>query len=163
MLYRSHEGAERTMTGGDRPDKGIIAGRLDALFESVRPLGRAYTLREVVDGINQQAGHSLLSVQYLSQLRNGDRSKPSYDVLTAISTWFGVQVTYFSDDQVFQRTEEELRVLGLMQDSGVRNLAFRAAGISEQSLALVTALVEKMRLAEGLPSETPSGETSQTS
>jgi transcriptional regulator with XRE-family HTH domain len=143
------------MTSGDRPGKGIIAGRLDRLFESVQPLGRAYTLREVVEGINGQAGQHLLSVQYLSQLRNGDRSKPSYDVLTAISKWFGVQVTYFSDDEVFQRTEEELRVLGLMQDNGVRNLAFRAAGISEQSLALVTALVEKMRLAEGLTSDAP--------
>jgi len=158
MLYRTREGAERTMTGGDRPDKGTIAGRLDRLFESVRPLGRAYTLREVVEGINQQAGHSLLSVQYLSQLRNGDRSKPSYDLLTAIARFFGVPVTYFSDDDVFQRTEEELRVLALMQDSGVRNLAFRAAGISEQSLELVTALVEKMRLAEGLPSGTPGNE-----
>ncbi len=151
------------MTGGDRPEKGTIAARLDRLFESVRPLGRAYTLREVVEGINQQAGHSLLSVQYLSQLRNGDRSKPSYDVLTAICKWFGVPVTYFSDDEVYQRTEEELRVLGLMQDAGVRNLAFRAAGISAQSLELVTALVEKMRLAEGLPSDVPGDETSQTS
>jgi transcriptional regulator with XRE-family HTH domain len=136
---------------GDRQGRGIIAGRLARLFESVQPLGRPYTLREVTDGINGQAGKTLMSVQYLSQLRNGDRSRPSYDVLTGISRWFGVPVTYFSDDEVFRHTEEELRVLALMKDSGVRNLAFRAAGISEQSLALVTALVEKMRQAEGLP------------
>jgi len=143
------------MNGDDRPGKGIIADRLDRLFEAVRPLGRPYTLREVAEGINEQAGRTLLSVQYLSQLRNGDRSKPSYDVLTAICKWFGVPVTYFSDDAAFQRTEEELRVLALMRDSGVRNLAFRASGISEQSLALVTALVEKMRQAEGLRDNPP--------
>lgn len=139
------------MSGTDRPGKGVIASRLDRLFESVQPLGRPYTLREVVEGINQQAGKNLLSIQYLSQLRNGDRAKPSYDLLTAICKWFGVPVTYFSDDEVYQRTDEELHVLALMRDAGVRNLAFRASGISEQSLALVTALVEKMRLAEGLP------------
>lgn len=148
------------MTGTDRPGKGIIAGRLDRLFESVQPLGRPFTLREAVDGINGKAGHRLLSVQYLSQLRNGDRDKPSYDVLTAICNWFGVPLTYFSDDEVFERTAEELRVLALMRDAGVRNLAFRASGISEQSLALVTALVEKMRQAEGLPAGTPDDEHS---
>jgi transcriptional regulator with XRE-family HTH domain len=143
------------MTGDDRPDRGIIADRLDRLFESVQPLGRPFTLREAADGINEQAGKSLLSVQYLSQLRKGDRLKPSYDLLTAICRWFGVPVTYFSDDAVFERTGEELRVLALMKDAGVRNLAFRAAGISEQSLALVTALVDKMRAAEGLPAGEP--------
>lgn len=145
------------MTGEDRPDKGMIAERLDRLFASVQPLGRPFTLREVVDGINEQAGKSLLSVQYLSQLRNGDRAKPSYDLLTAICRWFGVPVTYFSDDKVFERTEEELRVLALMKDMGVRNLAFRASGISEQSLALLSAMVDKMRQAEGLPDARPSG------
>jgi len=148
------------MTGGDRPGKGIIAERLERLFESVRPLGRPFTLREAVDGINEQAGKSLLSVQYLSQLRNGDRAKPSYDLLTAICRWFGVPVTYFSDDEAFERTDEELRVLALMKDAGVRNLAFRASGISEQGLALVTALIEKMRQAEGLPAA-PTGDEGQ--
>jgi transcriptional regulator with XRE-family HTH domain len=147
------------MTGGERPGKGIIADRLNRLFESVQPLGRPFTLREAADGINEKSGRVLLSVQYLSQLRNGDRDKPSYDLLTAICQWFGVPVSYFSDDDAFRRTEEELRVLALMQDTGVRHLAFRASGISEQSLALVTALVEKMRQAEGLPSVEAEGES----
>jgi transcriptional regulator with XRE-family HTH domain len=131
--------------------KGVIAQRLEGLFETVRPLGRPYTLREVVDGVNAAAGENLLSFQYLSQLRKGDRAKPSYAVLDGIAKWFGVPVTYFSDEETFRRTSDELRVLTLMRDSGIRGVAFRAEGISEHSLALVAAFLDKVRQAEGLP------------
>ena len=140
--------------------KGIIAERLERLFATVQPMDRAYTLREVVEGVNGQAGQTLLSVQYLSQLRNGDRRKPSHDVLLAISGWFGVPVTYFSDDEVTRRTDDELRALQLMRNAGVRTLAFRADGISAHGLELLTALVDKLRQAEGLPENNEPGEDS---
>jgi len=146
------------MSEDEREGKGVIAGRLDRLFGSVRPLGRPYTLREVTEGINERAGETLLSIQYLSQLRNGDRRKPSYDVLQALAGFFGVPVTYFSDDEVFRRTEDELRVLELMKDSGVRSLAFRASGISEESLALLSDLLDKLRMAEGVGDDASPGD-----
>lgn len=133
--------------------KGIIAERLDRLFETVQPEGRPFRLREVAEGVNEQAGASLVSVQYLSQLRNGDRRKPSHEVLSALSKWFGVPVTYFSDDETARRTDDELRVLKLMKDAKVRNLAFRAEGMSEESLSLVTELIERLRRADGLPGD----------
>jgi transcriptional regulator with XRE-family HTH domain len=139
------------MSDGSDQDRGVIAQRLERLFETVRPLGRPYTLREVVDGVNAAAGENLLSFQYLSQLRKGDRTRPSYAVLDGIAKWFGVPVTYFSDEETFQHTSDELRVLSLMRDSGIRGVAFRAEGISEQSLALVAAFLDKVRQAEGLP------------
>ncbi|MGH3166929.1 MAG: helix-turn-helix domain-containing protein [Trebonia sp.] len=138
--------------------KGVIAERLDRLFASVQPLDRPYTLREATESINAQAGETLLSIQYLSQLRNGDRRKPSYDVLQALARFFGVPVTYFSDSEVFERTEEELRVLNLMKDSGIRSLAFRANGISQESLALLSDLLDKLRLAEGMANDPSFGQ-----
>jgi transcriptional regulator with XRE-family HTH domain len=149
---RGHE----EMTGGDQ-GKGVIARRLGRLFETVQPLGRPYTLREVVDGVNTAAGENLLSFQYLSQLRKGDRAHPGYAVLEGITKWFGVSVNYFSDEEIFQRTDDELQVLALMRDSGIRSLAFRAAGVSEESLAMVAALLDKVRQAEGLPEHRESG------
>lgn len=131
--------------------RGVIAERLDRLFAEVHPLGRPYTLKEAVAGINDKAGEPLVSVQYLSQLRKGDRRRPSLEVLQAIAAWFGVRVTYFTDDDVARRTDEELRTLALMRDTGVRSVAFRAAGISQQSLDMVRTLLEKIRAAEGLP------------
>jgi transcriptional regulator with XRE-family HTH domain len=128
--------------------QGVIAERLNQLFATYRPLDRPYTLKEVADG-------SGVSVQYLSQLRNGDRTDPSHSKLSAIARFFGVPVGYFSDDATFRRTDEELQALALMRDSGIRDLALRAAGLSEHSLALVTALAEKARRLEGLPDDPP--------
>ena len=38
-----------------------------------------------------------------------------------------------------------------MRDSGIRDIALRASGLSGSSLALVSALVEQARRNEGLP------------
>ena len=132
---------------------GVIAERLNRLFATRQPLGRPYTLREVVDGVNQAAGHGVLSVQYLSQLRNGERTEPSYSRLAAIGRFFGVSADYFADEETFRRTDEELRLLAALEDSGVRHLALCATGLSAESLAMVTDLIRKVRRSEGLPDE----------
>jgi transcriptional regulator with XRE-family HTH domain len=133
--------------------QGVIAQRLERLFATRQPLGRPYTLREVADGVNKAAGHGLLSVQYLSQLRAGDRTEPSYSRLAAIARFFGVSADYFSDEETYQRTDEELRLLAALEDSGVRHLALCATGLSGESLAMVTELIRKVRRSEGLPDE----------
>jgi transcriptional regulator with XRE-family HTH domain len=142
--------------------QGVIAQRLNRLFETRQPLGRAYTLAEVVDGVNHAAGHNLMSVQYLSQLRNGTRAEPSYSRLAAIARFFGVSVEYFSDEDTFRRSDQELRLLAALEDSGVRHLALCAAGLSEDSLAMVTALIEKVRRSEGLPDQPEASDRSLT-
>lgn len=131
--------------------KGVIAERLDRLFATVQPEGRPYTLKEAVEGINAKAGEPLISVQYLSQLRKGDRREPSRKVLGAIAAWFGVRAYYFSDDDAASRTDEELRVLNRMKDAGVRDVFFRTDGVSRQSLEMVKAMLDTIRAAEGLP------------
>jgi transcriptional regulator with XRE-family HTH domain len=129
----------------------VIARRLDHLFGTVHPPGRGpYTLREVAEAINQTAGTKLISVAYLSQLRRGQRTEPSHSRLAAIATFFGVDVRYFSDDQAAQRTDEQLDMLAVMRDSGVRSVALRAAGLSETSLQAVRAVIENARRLEGL-------------
>ncbi|HZR48131.1 MAG TPA: helix-turn-helix transcriptional regulator, partial [Streptosporangiaceae bacterium] len=112
-------------------------------------------MREVADGINAEAGHQVISVQYLSQLRLGQRSVPSYEKLAAIAKFFGVDVRYFSDDLTASTTDEQLEVLQAMRDAGVRSVALRASGLSDASLGAVKALIEHMRSQEGLP---PAGE-----
>jgi transcriptional regulator with XRE-family HTH domain len=129
---------------------GVIAERLNHLWDTCQPPGRPYTLKEVTDGINEAAGEQVISVQYLSQLRNGDRTEPAYSKLVAIAKFFGVHAGYFSDEATFQRTDEELRLLTAMRDSGVRNLALRATGLSDNSLALISALIDQARRNEGL-------------
>ena len=130
-------------------DPGQLAERLNRLFQA-----RPHTLREVADGVNKAAGEQILSAQYLQQLRSGVRRNPSYTMLAAIARFFGVSPDYFSefpDDETARRTDEELRLLAALQDSGVRRLALCAAELSPENLAMVTALVEKVLRSEDLP------------
>lgn len=142
--------------------QGVIAARLNHLWDTCQPLGRAYTLKEVTDGINETAGEQVISVQYLSQLRNGDRTEPAYSKLVAIAKFFGVPADYFSDEATFRRTEEELRLLTAMRDTGVRSLALRATGLSDDSIALISALIDQARRNEGL-ADGPPGDSSEGS
>jgi transcriptional regulator with XRE-family HTH domain len=141
----------------DLPAQGLIAQRLNHLFETVHPPGRGpYSLREVVEAINEDAGAKLMSAAYLSQLRTGQRTEPSHSRLAAIAKFFGVDIRYFADDATAQATDEQLEFLGAMRDSGVRAVAIRAAGLSDTALEAVKALIDTARRLEGLGEpETP--------
>jgi transcriptional regulator with XRE-family HTH domain len=138
---------------GDKDDApgSRIAQRLDHLLATVHPDGRGpYLLREVAEGVNTAAGEKIISVAYLSQLRLGQRTTPSFRILEAIAQFFGVPATYFSDDLTSAQADQHLELLQAMQDADVRSVAVRAAGLSEKSLAMVRALIETARQHEGL-------------
>jgi transcriptional regulator with XRE-family HTH domain len=135
----------------DNAAHGLIAQRLDHLFERVHPPGRGpYSLREVVDAINEDAGAKLISAAYLSQLRTGQRTEPSHSRLAAIAKFFGVDIRYFSENETARATDEQLELLAAMRDSGVRAVAIRAAGLSDTALEAVKALIDNARRLEGL-------------
>lgn len=138
--------------GGQDDRHAVIAERLDYLFATLRgPDGRPYTMREVADGINQAAGEQVISVQYLSQLRLGQRKVPSYEKLQFIARFFGVDVLYFSDDLAAGQAGEQAEIVRALHDAGVRSLALRASGLSEASLHAVMTLIDHIRSQEGLP------------
>lgn len=127
----------------EAPETSVVAQRLSRLFEVCQPLGRRYTLHEVVSGVNEAAGRELISVQYLSQLRKGTRADPSYAKLAGIARFFGVSVDYFGDDEAYHRSEEELRLLNALRNAGVRSLALCAADLSDRDLAVIAEIVER--------------------
>ena len=137
---------------GDGSRENVLAERLDRLFVTVHPPGRKpYTLREVADAINAEAGTTIISPAYLSQLRAGQRTEPSHSRLVAIARFFGVDVDYFSDSASAEEADQQIEFLAAMRDAGVRSLALRAHGLSESSLAAVRAVIENARRLENLP------------
>jgi transcriptional regulator with XRE-family HTH domain len=137
----------------------VIAERLEHLFTTVHPPGRGpYSLREVAEAINTEAGTSLISAAYLSQLRTGQRTEPSHSRLSAIARFFGVDIQYFTDDQTAIEIDDQLELLAAMRDTGVRAIALRAAGLSETSLAAVQAVIENARRLEHLDDPAETGE-----
>lgn len=138
--------------------QGLIAQRLNHLFETVHPPDRGpYSLREVVEAINEEAGTKLISAAYLSQLRTGQRTEPSHSRLAAIAKFFGVDTRYFADAQTAETIDEQLEFLAAMRDSGVRAVAIRAAGLSDTALEAVKSLIDTARRLEGLGSPEPDG------
>jgi transcriptional regulator with XRE-family HTH domain len=130
----------------------VLAHRLNHLFATVHPAGRGpYTLREVADAINREAGETIISASYLSQLRAGQRSEPSHSRLLAIARFFGVDVDYFSAQVSAEDASRQTEVLTAMRDAGVRAIALRAYGLSEASIAAVLAVIENARRLENLP------------
>src|SRR4051794_3884949 len=82
---------------GRAPAGSTLAERIDYLFGRIHPRGRGeYTLEEVTTGMRERREVSITTA-YLSQLRNGQRTNPSYNVLEALADFFGVSPSYFFD------------------------------------------------------------------
>jgi transcriptional regulator with XRE-family HTH domain len=146
----------------EAPDgqQGMLAQRLDRLFATAHPPWRgSYNIKEAVAAINETAGSQVISYNYLYQLRRGTRAEPGHSRLAAIARFFGVPVTYFTDDEEAAASVEahleEREIAAALRDQGVRNVAFRAAGLSAESLAAILTVIENARRLEGLPDGAP--------
>lgn len=140
-------------------DPGIIAERLQYLFETVRkPDGKKHTYREVLAGIEDAGGPSL-SIGYLSQLVTGARANPMMDAITALAAFFKVPLAYFDATKDTTDTDEQLKLAAALQSAGVQDVAMRAVGLPEQSLKLVVDMIERLRQIEGLPDPKTPGRT----
>lgn len=140
----------------DTSRESVIAERLNRLWDARQPEGRPWTLREVADAVNKEAGYNLVSPQYLSVLRRGERKEPSFSILAALARFFGVGVEYFSaDEDTARHSEAELRLLQVLRDNGVRHLALCAADLNADDLATITGIIQRFRMAQGLPEEPP--------
>lgn len=127
------------------PD-ALLARRLDHLFRNVHPAAKkGYTPAHVAAAINKTAGERVTSGTYLWQLRTGRRDNPTYKVILGLADFFGVSPTYFFDDHVVARGVMPPEVVAALQDDAVRDIALRAAGLSERSLEVIAETVSLAR------------------
>jgi transcriptional regulator with XRE-family HTH domain len=140
----------------DNPPRGArtLAEKLDHLFATVRPGGRAeeYTYREVAAELEARGGPKI-SATYLWQLRKGIRDNPTRLHLVAIADFFGVSAAYFLDDAVTEQVDADLDLLVASRDPSVRLIALRSAGLSPGGRRAITEMIEHVRAVEGLSSE----------
>ncbi len=137
-----------------RPPEGLFAERLDRLFRTVHPKDRGpYTPAEVADAINEAAGGRAVSGTYLWLLRTGQRDNPTMKHLIAIARFFGVPPTYFFPDEAMQQDAVPAELAAALSDDQVREMALRAAGLSDRSLKAITDMINSARMVEGLPDD----------
>jgi transcriptional regulator with XRE-family HTH domain len=116
----------------------------------VHPQGRGeYSYREVAKAIEDRHGPTI-SASYLNQLRTGVKDNPTKRHIEALATFFGVPAAYFFDDDAAARIDAELDLLAALRDSGVRQIAMRAAGLPPQGLESVRQIIELARSVSGL-------------
>jgi hypothetical protein len=85
--------------------------------------------------------------------RKGLRDNPTKKHLEALSSFFGVPVAYFFDDEAAARIDAELALLSAIRDARVRQVALRASGLSTESLETIAEMIERVRKLEGLPED----------
>ncbi|MBV9845272.1 MAG: helix-turn-helix transcriptional regulator [Kutzneria sp.] len=133
------------MSDGD--GRSLLAGRLNRLFDDIRPEGRngrRWTNDEVAVALKRSEPTMRVSGAYLSALRTGAKRRPSTEILIALARFFGVPLDYFVDDDAAARTEAELELAKVAGNLGVRRLALRALELSPEALATVTEIIDQV-------------------
>ena len=140
----------------DDPGAPLLTQRLNHLFETVPnpATGRPYTNAEASRTIEAAAEPEgpTVSPSAISQLRQGTKTNPTATTLAALARLFGVTPNYFFDvdEAESARADAALELLRTAEDSNVRNLAFRANGLSTESLEMIKTVIERARKLEGL-------------
>jgi len=135
-----------------RPPEGLFAERLDHLFRTVHPKDRGpWTPAEVAEAINAASDERVVSGTYLWLLRTGQRDNPTMKHIIAIARFFGVPPTYFFPDDTMQQGAVPAHLAAALSDDKVREMALRAAGLSDRSLTAITDMINSARTMEGLP------------
>lgn len=146
----------------ESPPGRTLADKLNHLFQTFHPgQSEPYSARHVASAITA-AAHAEGDVKYeithsyISLLRSGERDNPTMKHLEALARFFGAPVSYFfADGAAATRIEEQRVLLTAMADAGVREVAFRAAGLSTESLETITEVLRQVRKLEGLDQDPP--------
>ncbi|MYW90514.1 helix-turn-helix transcriptional regulator [Amycolatopsis rubida] len=125
----------------------ILAARLNKLFATVKPRnGQEYTNDFVAEAIT--ATGVKISGSYIWHLRKARKDNPTLRHLYALAAFFGVPPSYFFDDAVTDRVDEQLQKLQAAQESLTTNtsdaqlIAMRADALSPERRRLVMDLLD---------------------
>ncbi len=130
-------------------DGRSLAHKLNNLFAHYTPRdGQEYSNEQVAAAISAR-GAVKISQSYIWQLRKSKKDNPTYKHLQALAGFFGVPVSYFFDDEVTDRVDQQLEKLRSEQvrlneiagSSEVQLMAMRAGELSPQRRRLVMELL----------------------
>src|SRR5256886_14798655 len=117
-----------------------LADKLNHLSAYYAPRnGQEYSNEQVAAAISAR-GEVKISQSYIWQLRKSKKDNPTYKHLQALAGFFGVPVSYFFDDEVTDRVDQQLEKLRSEQvrlneiagSSDVHFMEMRAGELSPQ-------------------------------
>ncbi|MDH6540307.1 hypothetical protein ACFXJO_10425 [Streptomyces lavendulae] len=129
-----------------------FSDRLNFLFDRVRPPGaEEYTNAHVARTISSY-GEDSYTRSHISYLRAGKRT-PTITMIPLLARFFGVEASYFVEDEVTRRITTQFEILRKLKENGVEQIALRAMGVSAAGQRKVLAALEAVRKEEGLPAD----------
>ncbi|MFJ6749184.1 MULTISPECIES: hypothetical protein [unclassified Streptomyces] len=129
-----------------------FADRLNYLFDRVRPPGaKEFSNAHVARTISSYGDDSYTGA-YLGMLRNGQRT-PTITLVPLLARFFGVEAGYFVEDEITRKVTAQFELLRKLSRAGVKQVALRAIGLSDESLGEVLKAIDAVRQQEGLPAE----------
>jgi transcriptional regulator with XRE-family HTH domain len=127
-----------------------LADKLNHLFVNKTPRdGQEYSNEQVAAAITAQ-GEVKISQSYIWQLRKAKKDNPTFKHLQALAGFFGVPASYFFDDEVTDRVDQQLATLKSEQarlnkiagSSEAQLMAMRAGELSPGRRRLVMELLD---------------------
>lgn len=136
-----------TPNGTGDPD---LAAKLNQLFATMHPDGKKPDSNEkVVEALAQRGIR--ITAQYLGQIRAGKKTNVDANTLRALAEYFGVTASYLLERGPNPEMEEQLQLLRLLREKGIKSVAARASGLSRESLQSVLTIIDQVRALEKLP------------
>lgn len=124
-----------------------LAGKLQYLFKTIpQDAGRGWYTNEVVVRELGERGVAV-TIQHLSNLRNGRRDNPSARLLGGIAEVFGVPVGYFFNQDEERRVNQELETLSQLRRTG--GLRLRGSDLSPEGVVQLLAAIREVNRIEG--------------
>jgi transcriptional regulator with XRE-family HTH domain len=134
----------------DRASRRTLADKLNHLFAQYTTRGgQEYSNEHVAAAITAQ-GEVKISQSYIWQLRKSKKDNPTFKHLHALAGFFGVPVSYFFDDEVTDRVDQQLaqlkseqaRLREIAASSDAQVMAMRAGELSPHRRRLVMELLD---------------------
>lgn len=120
----AREDGEPTTAEGLAPQM-TFADKLDLLFRTIYPAGgKPYTYEEVSTGIRELTGQEI-SGTAVFKLRQGKSLDPKKSTIEALAAFFEVPPAYFFDGQSAADIRDQLELLTVLRDTGVRGAQLR--------------------------------------
>src|SRR6202790_5923581 len=121
-----------------------FSARLNRLFDTVYPPGRGpHTSAEVIAALKSEG--ITMSAPYLSQLRSGNRTNPSAATMAALANFFRIKSAYFTDDDYYEKLDNEVVWLATMRDESVRRIAQGAYGLPAHAQQEIAERIDELR------------------
>ena len=138
-----------------------LADKLNHLFATATARGGHEFSNEQVAAAIVTTGVTI-SQSYIWQLRKGKKDNPTFKHLQALAAFFGVPVSYFFDDEVTDRVDQQLeelkveqaRLHEIMGSSDAQLMALRAGELSPAGRRQVMDLLDVVHRLEQAEKDT---------